>query len=138
GLLPPDIARDRVPALGRARQVGMGDFPDPRYIRTHIGEASPQCQEQARRGQPHAGGRRCDSPWICRLTYAIAEWRERGTLNRGRRDLGRTVMLYALTTRELLQRPALWTAVHRLRHEVFVEELGWKDLARPDRLEIDQ
>ncbi len=47
-------------------------------------------------------------------------------------------MLYALTTRELLQRPALWTAVHRLRHEVFVEELGWKDLARPDRLEIDQ
>ena len=26
----------------------------------------------------------------------------------------------------------------RLRHEIFVEERGWKDLYRPDGLEIDR
>ncbi len=47
-------------------------------------------------------------------------------------------MLYALTTEELLQRPDLWEAVHRLRHQIFVEEMGWSDLDRDDGLEIDQ
>ena len=47
-------------------------------------------------------------------------------------------MLYALTTEELMQRPDLWEAVHRLRHSIFVEEMGWEDLHRTDGLEIDQ
>jgi len=42
------------------------------------------------------------------------------------------------TTSELEQRPALWEAVRRLRHAVFVEELGWKDLLSPDGCETDQ
>ena len=46
-------------------------------------------------------------------------------------------MLFAYTNDELKNRPALWEAVHRLRYSVFVEEMGWKDLARPDGLEID-
>lgn len=46
-------------------------------------------------------------------------------------------MLYVLTTAQLTARPELWRAVHRLRYEIFVEEMGWTDLARPDRLEID-
>jgi len=37
-----------------------------------------------------------------------------------------------------MERPDLWEAVHRLRYKIFVEEMGWSDLARPDRLEIDQ
>jgi acyl-homoserine lactone synthase len=37
-----------------------------------------------------------------------------------------------------MERTDLWRAVHKLRHEVFVEEMGWEDLRRPDRLEIDQ
>jgi acyl-homoserine lactone synthase len=47
-------------------------------------------------------------------------------------------VLYALTTEELMQRPDLWEAVHRLRHRIFVEEMGWQDLDRDDGLEIDQ
>ncbi len=47
-------------------------------------------------------------------------------------------MLYALTTEELMRRPDLWEAVHRLRHSIFVEEMGWEDIARHDGLEIDQ
>lgn len=47
-------------------------------------------------------------------------------------------MLYAMTTAELWNKPALWEAVQRLRHEVFVEEMGWRELAQPDRLESDQ
>jgi acyl-homoserine lactone synthase len=47
-------------------------------------------------------------------------------------------VLYALTTEELMQRPDLWEAVHRLRHRIFVEEMGWNDLDREDGLEIDQ
>jgi acyl-homoserine lactone synthase len=43
-----------------------------------------------------------------------------------------------LTTEELMQRPDLWDAVHRLRHRIFVEEMGWHDLDRADGLEIDQ
>jgi acyl-homoserine lactone synthase len=47
-------------------------------------------------------------------------------------------MLYALSTSELMDRPELWRAVHSLRHDIFVEEMGWEDLRRDDRLEIDQ
>lgn len=47
-------------------------------------------------------------------------------------------MIHALTTTELMARPDLWEAVQRLRHEIFVEEMGWEDLRRPDRLETDQ
>lgn len=47
-------------------------------------------------------------------------------------------MLFALTTQQLMDRPALWEAVHRLRYSVFVEEMGWDDLRRPDGFEIDQ
>lgn len=47
-------------------------------------------------------------------------------------------MIYALTTEELMAQPQLWEAVHRLRYKVFVEEMGWQDLARPDGYEIDQ
>lgn len=46
--------------------------------------------------------------------------------------------MYALTTSELMERPDLWRAVHRLRYEIFVEEMGWDALRRPDHLEIDQ
>ncbi|TIR63079.1 MAG: GNAT family N-acetyltransferase, partial [Mesorhizobium sp.] len=47
-------------------------------------------------------------------------------------------MLFSLTTQELMERPDLWEAVHRLRYKIFVEEMGWTDLDRPDGLEIDQ
>lgn len=47
-------------------------------------------------------------------------------------------MIYALTTRQLTSNPELWRAVHQLRHAVFVEEMAWEDIRRPDNLEIDQ
>ena len=47
-------------------------------------------------------------------------------------------MLFSLTTQELMERPDLWEAVHRLRYKIFVEEMGWEDLRRPDGLECDQ
>lgn len=47
-------------------------------------------------------------------------------------------MIYALSTSELAARPDLWEAVHRLRHDIFVEEMGWEDLRRDDRFECDQ
>lgn len=47
-------------------------------------------------------------------------------------------MFHALTTAELMERPHLWGAVHKLRYQIFVEEMGWDDLARPDRMEVDQ
>ncbi len=46
--------------------------------------------------------------------------------------------MYALTTSQLMERPDLWRAVHKLRYEVFVEEMGWEALRRADQLEIDQ
>lgn len=46
-------------------------------------------------------------------------------------------MVFALTTQELMDRPHLWAAVHRLRHRIFVEEMGWDDLRRSDGLEVD-
>ena len=42
-------------ALGRARQVGMGDLADPRHFRAYVGKTSAQRQEQAARGQPRPG-----------------------------------------------------------------------------------
>ena len=51
---------------------------------------------------------------------------------------GGSTMLYVLTTSELTARPQLWESVHRLRYSIFVEEMGWADLSRPDRLELDQ
>ncbi|MEZ5810203.1 MAG: acyl-homoserine-lactone synthase [Rhizobiaceae bacterium] len=47
-------------------------------------------------------------------------------------------MFFALSTGELMERPRLWQAVHELRYRIFVDEMGWEALARPDRLEIDQ
>jgi acyl-homoserine lactone synthase len=47
-------------------------------------------------------------------------------------------MLHALSTAELMDDPQLWRAVHRLRYEIFVEEMGWDELRRPDGLETDQ
>lgn len=47
-------------------------------------------------------------------------------------------MLHALTTSQLMEQPRLWEAVHKLRYRIFVEELGWEDLTRPDYLEIDE
>ena len=47
-------------------------------------------------------------------------------------------MLFSLTTQELMERPDLWEAVHRLRYKIFVEEMGWDDLRRPDGFERDQ
>ncbi len=47
-------------------------------------------------------------------------------------------MFYALSTQELMEHPELWRAVHKLRYRIFVEEMGWNDLQRPDHLEIDQ
>jgi acyl-homoserine lactone synthase len=47
-------------------------------------------------------------------------------------------MIYALSTEELMERPHLWEAVHRLRYQIFVEEMGWDALRRDDGLELDQ
>ncbi len=47
-------------------------------------------------------------------------------------------MILALTTEQLRDHPVLWKSVHRLRHEIFVEEMGWEDIRRSDGLEIDQ
>ena len=47
-------------------------------------------------------------------------------------------MLFSLTTQELMERPDLWEAIHRLRYKIFVEEMGWEDLRRPDGFERDQ
>ncbi|TGW07720.1 GNAT family N-acetyltransferase, partial [Mesorhizobium sp. M2D.F.Ca.ET.145.01.1.1] len=47
-------------------------------------------------------------------------------------------MLFCLSTKELMERPDLWEAVHRLRYQIFVEEMGWEDLRRPDGFEVDQ
>jgi acyl-homoserine lactone synthase len=47
-------------------------------------------------------------------------------------------MIYILSGYDAARYPALMEQVHRLRHQVFVEELGWSDLASPDGLERDQ
>lgn len=47
-------------------------------------------------------------------------------------------MIYIISGQDLQHYPALMEQVQRLRHQVFVEELGWSDLTRPDGLERDQ
>lgn len=47
-------------------------------------------------------------------------------------------MILAMTTARLMENPGLWEAVYRLRHHIFVDEMGWDDLRRSDELEIDQ
>lgn len=47
-------------------------------------------------------------------------------------------MILALTTQELRAVPELWTSVHSLRHDIFVDEMGWEEIRRPDSLELDQ
>jgi acyl-homoserine lactone synthase len=47
-------------------------------------------------------------------------------------------MIYIVSGQDAARYPALMEEVYRLRHRVFVEELGWSDLASADRLEQDQ
>ncbi len=47
-------------------------------------------------------------------------------------------MIYIVSGQDSRRYPALMEQVYRLRHQVFVEELGWSDLASPDGLERDQ
>ncbi len=47
-------------------------------------------------------------------------------------------MIYVVSGRDAERYPALMEQVHQLRHQVFVEELGWSDLASADGLERDQ
>lgn len=43
-----------------------------------------------------------------------------------------------LTKSDQATHTALFEAMHRQRHEIFVEHLGWTDLACPSGLEVDQ
>ncbi|WP_157017734.1 acyl-homoserine-lactone synthase [Mesorhizobium xinjiangense] len=47
-------------------------------------------------------------------------------------------MIYALSTTELNELPELKDAVHRLRHDIFVDEMGWEDLRTSEGFETDQ
>ena len=47
-------------------------------------------------------------------------------------------MIYIVSGQDAHRYPARMEQVCRLRHKVFVEELGWSDLARADGLERDQ
>lgn len=47
-------------------------------------------------------------------------------------------MIYILAGSDVAKFPELMEQVHRLRHQVFVDELAWTDLASPDGLERDQ
>ncbi len=47
-------------------------------------------------------------------------------------------MIYAISGNDTAHYPELMEQVHRLRHHVFVRELGWTDLDSPDGLERDQ
>lgn len=47
-------------------------------------------------------------------------------------------MIYVLSGADAIDHPDLMEQVHRLRHNVFVDELGWSDLASDDGLERDQ
>ena len=46
-------------------------------------------------------------------------------------------MLLAIPGSDVSRRSALMESVIRFRHAIFVEEKGWSDLQRPDRLERD-
>mgnify|MGYP001205720655 CR=1 FL=1 len=47
-------------------------------------------------------------------------------------------MIYVISGADVNQYPALFDQVYRLRHQVFVEEMGWEDLRSPDGKERDQ
>ena len=47
-------------------------------------------------------------------------------------------MIYILSGHDVQRYPALMEQVYRLRHQVFVNELGWSDIAKADGLERDQ
>lgn len=47
-------------------------------------------------------------------------------------------MLYVLSGEDTRYYPQLMREVYRLRHDIFVKEMGWTDLDRADGLEIDQ
>jgi acyl-homoserine lactone synthase len=47
-------------------------------------------------------------------------------------------MIYIVSGQDLKRYPSLMEQVYRLRHQVFVDELGWSDLKRADGLERDQ
>jgi len=47
-------------------------------------------------------------------------------------------MIYVLSGEDAKYYPELMREVYRLRHEIFVKEMGWHELARADGLEIDQ
>ncbi len=47
-------------------------------------------------------------------------------------------MICIYTSSQLAENSKVWADVHRLRHKVFVEEMGWESLRKPDGLEVDQ
>lgn len=47
-------------------------------------------------------------------------------------------MIHVISGTDVARFPKLMEQVHRLRHQVFVDELGWSDLRSPDGLEKDQ
>jgi acyl-homoserine lactone synthase len=47
-------------------------------------------------------------------------------------------MIHIVTAENIHSYTAAMEQAYRLRHTVFVEEMGWKDLKRPDEREIDQ
>ncbi len=47
-------------------------------------------------------------------------------------------MIHIVTTKNMHEYQAFMRQAYALRHRVFVEEMGWRSLAQPDGLEIDQ
>ncbi|MCC2097181.1 MAG: GNAT family N-acetyltransferase [Hyphomicrobiales bacterium] len=47
-------------------------------------------------------------------------------------------MIQIITGKDIKQYPDAMEQAYRLRHRVFVEEMGWEDLRRPDEREFDQ
>ena len=47
-------------------------------------------------------------------------------------------MIHIVTAENIQSYTAAMEQAYRLRHAVFVEEMGWNDLKRPDGREIDQ
>jgi acyl-homoserine lactone synthase len=47
-------------------------------------------------------------------------------------------MIHVFNGADVSHYPDIFEQVYRLRHQVFVEELGWEDLRSPSGLEIDQ
>ena len=47
-------------------------------------------------------------------------------------------MIYVLSGSDVHIYPNLMDEVHSFRHAIFVKEMGWRDLDRPDKREIDE